>query len=319
MDYWGPWLKPDHPRPAKPGELRWYTTIEGQDIECQGSEAIKVGNDYVKPKSRTFIPARVQDNPYLMATGYLATLQALPEPYRSRLLHGDFSPLEDANIFQVIPDKWVRAAQDRWLYADKPATRMSSLGVDPSRGGQDETILSPRYGVWFDEQIVIEGKNVPDGPSAAAHIMRHRDQSPVHLDMLGPPASSIYDILVSNDIPVVPLNGSASAGGATDRSGRLKFKNKRAQWHWEMREALDPDSGYGLCLPPDKQLREDLCSPRWKPIVGGIQIEEKPDIKVRIGRSPDRGDAAIYALAESSVIQLGPEMFIKHTCLTLSN
>ena len=30
------------------------------------------------------------DNPYYMASGYIATLQSLPEPLRSQMLFGDF-------------------------------------------------------------------------------------------------------------------------------------------------------------------------------------------------------------------------------------
>jgi hypothetical protein len=33
--------------------------------------------------SRTFIPSRVTDNPFLANTGYIAMLQGLPEPLRS--------------------------------------------------------------------------------------------------------------------------------------------------------------------------------------------------------------------------------------------
>ena len=38
VQYWGAWLDPNHPRPAKPGELRWY--IRGptdEDIEVDGA------------------------------------------------------------------------------------------------------------------------------------------------------------------------------------------------------------------------------------------------------------------------------------------
>ena len=88
--FWGPWLDPDHPNPAKPGELRWYTTIKGKDVECDGSDPVEINGKMVQPLSRTFIPAKVQDNPYLMATGYESILQALPEPLRSQMLEGDF-------------------------------------------------------------------------------------------------------------------------------------------------------------------------------------------------------------------------------------
>src|ERR1700721_2828782 len=31
--FWAPWLDKTHPRPALPGELRWFTTIAGKDLE----------------------------------------------------------------------------------------------------------------------------------------------------------------------------------------------------------------------------------------------------------------------------------------------
>ena len=40
----------------------------------------------ITPKSRTFIPARVTDNSYYMASGYMSQLQSLPEPLRSQML-----------------------------------------------------------------------------------------------------------------------------------------------------------------------------------------------------------------------------------------
>jgi hypothetical protein len=45
----------------------------------------------------------VTDNPYLLTTGYVATLQALPEPRRSQLLYGDFAVGTTADPWQVIP------------------------------------------------------------------------------------------------------------------------------------------------------------------------------------------------------------------------
>jgi hypothetical protein len=67
---------------------------------------------------------------------------------------------------------------------------------------------------------------------------------------------------------------------------------------WRMREALDPVNGYDLALPPDRELFADLCAPRYKRTPRGIQVETKDEIKKRIGRSPDKGDSAVYALAE---------------------
>jgi hypothetical protein len=51
-----------------------------------------------------------------------------------------------------------------------------------------------------------------------------------------------------------------------------------------------------MSLPPDTDLKTDLCCARYKVTPGGrIAVESKPDIIKRIGRSPDKGDAVVYA------------------------
>jgi hypothetical protein len=91
VQFWAPWLDKTHPNPAAPGELRWYATIDGKEQEVASGEPIRRGRETIRPISRSFIPARIEDNPYLMASGYKARLQAMPEPWRSQLLYGDFT------------------------------------------------------------------------------------------------------------------------------------------------------------------------------------------------------------------------------------
>jgi hypothetical protein len=62
-------------------------------------------------------------------------------------------------------------------------------------------------------------------------------------------------------------------------------------------------------IPPDRQLRADLTTPRYMIRSNGIQIEGKQDITKRIGRSPDRGDALVYAFAESGMEGVTSESF----------
>jgi hypothetical protein len=65
-----------------------------------------------------------------------------------------------------------------------------------------------------------------------------------------------------------------------------------------VREALDPNSGNEIALPPDPQLKSDLTAPRWSPTPRGVQVEPKDQVVARIGRSPDCGEAVIYALVD---------------------
>lgn len=293
IQFFGPWLMDGHPNPAAPGELRWFATVDGKDVEVSGPEQFEHKGEMIRPQSRTFIPSRIGDNPYLLETGYMATLQSLPEPLRSQMLKGDFRAGMEDDPWQVIPSAWVKAAQDRWKPRDAKGP-MDSMGVDVARGGRDETIISPRHGTWFDQLTAFPGTETPDGPTVAGQvIMTRRDRAPVHIDIVGW-GSSPYDFLASNNVQVIGING-ASSGVGQSKEGGLPFFNKRAEVWWRMREALDPLNPEPIALPPDPRLAADLCAPKWKLVKGGIQVEAKEDIAKRIGRSPDRGDAVCMA------------------------
>lgn len=333
IKFFRPWLDKQHPNPAKDGELRWFATVgDEQDYELAGPQPfiIKYANgqpkpwysfnpadhrpeDIIRPKSRTFIHALVTDNPYYMATDYISQLQSLPEPLRSQMLKGDFAAgVTDAER-QVIPTKWIDAAMARWeeraaLYRSGAAKKgpLDSLGVDVARGGNmgstqgatghDEMVISPRYGTFFDELIAHKGIAIDDGSKAAALVIGElKDSAPVHVDVIGV-GTSVVDFLTVNNVHTIPVNGAAGPLGVASGHVPLRFANRRAELHWRMREALDPSNPEPIALPPDPMLATDLAAPSYFLGRSGIQIEAKDDIKKKIGRSPDRGDAVINAL-----------------------
>lgn len=299
---WAAWLDPEHPNPAQPGELRWYAMIGDKDMEVEGPTPFDFKGVTIHPKSRTFIPARLSDNPFLRDTDYASTLAALPEPMRSMLLFGDHGLAIDDDPYQVIPTQWVIDAQERWKASpDRPDMNMTALGVDIARGGKDQTVLAKRYGTWYAPLEKHPGRSTPDGQYVAALVIQALEGLPVipAVDIIGVGAS-VWDILQMQGIGAAAVNFGAGSD-ATDRSGRLHFVNLRAEMWWKMREALDPVHGDNLALPPDPELRADLCAPRWKPTTRGIQIEAKEDIKERIGRSPDCGDAVVLANADAAL------------------
>lgn len=291
LKFFGPWIDKKHPKPARPGEIRWYVTDkEGQEQEVPSADPV----DGMTPLSRTFFPARVQDNPVYMKTGYLAQLQALPEPLRSQLLRGDMEAGTEDDPWQVIPTAWVRAAMDRWSDLGPSAGALDALGVDVARGGKDKTTIAKRRGRWFAKLLKYPGSSTPDGGAVATLIIpEHEGDAAVNIDVIGV-GSSVYDhvkVAISNTFGI---NVSVKTD-ATDKSGRLRFTNKRAELWWKMREALDPTSGEDLMLPDDSELLADLTAPTWKLQANGIRIEEKAEVKKRIGRSPDCADAVILA------------------------
>jgi hypothetical protein len=292
--YWGPWLDPQHPGPAEPGELRWFASVGGEDVEVESGKPFQAGGETVTPKSRTFVPAKVQDNPFLMETDYLTVLQGLPEPLRSQLLDGDFHAAREADPWQVIPTEWVEAAQARWLARDGPEVELSCVGVDPARGGKDEMAVAKRYGNWFSVET-RPGVRVPDGPTGAAFVISELgdEEAPVNVDVIGI-GSSVYDSLAANEVDAKSVNFS-SRTAKRDKTRKFKMRNVRAAAYWGLREDLDPKSGMDVALPPDRQVLADLCAARYKVTVAGIQVEDKDAIKARLGRSPDVGDAIVLA------------------------
>lgn len=319
IDFFAPWLDKKFPKPAMPGELRYAASLPADAVNPNGRDlwvedgqpfVLKDGQpcydfnpkehsrvDIITPLTRTFIPSRITDNPYLMGTGYMSQLQSLPEPLRSQMLKGDFTAGIEDDAMQVIPTAWVEAAQARWKRPDK-LEPMDSLGVDVARGGRDQTILARRHGMWFDVPLVHPGAQTPDGPKVAGlSIAARRDDAVIHIDVIGV-GSSPYDFLNGADQQVVGVNVSEAAT-ATDRSGRLKFKNLRSQLWWQFREALDPDNNTGICLPPDPRLLADLCAPTWTLKGSTIYVASRDEIIAKIGRSPDYGSAYVLALIDT--------------------
>lgn len=297
-----PWLDPQHPNPAKPGELRWYVTDEeGNDREVDGRGPHMVGGKPVEAMSRTFIPARLSDNPYLAKTDYGAKLDALPEPLRSAVRDGNFMAVRSDDAWQVIPSEWIRLAQARWTPHPPQGQPMTCVSLDPAGGGRDAATIAHRYGLWFGPVTSEKGPQTGDGRYIGARVlMERRNNCQVVVDVGGGYGSEAVSTLKDNEAPVIGFRGSDGSSAKSVGSG-LEFKNLRAEVWWRFREALDPSSPDPIALPPDAELAADLSTPRLDPRAmqtrGIIQIESKEEIRARLGRSPDKGDAVVTCRA----------------------
>ena len=316
--FFGPWLDKKHPLyPQPPGKLLYAAMLPGdngtsRDVWVDGPEPFVLADgepcydfdaadykpeDIITPRSRTFIPARVTDNPHLYGTGYMAQLQALPEPLRSQMLNGDFHAGMEDDPWQVIPTAWIEAAMARWREPNiKPV--MDSMGVDVARGGKDQTTIARRHDNWFDRTLVYPGSATPDGPTVSGLVIASlRDAAPIHIDVIGVGASP-YDFLRNARQQVIGVN-VAEKSLATDRSGKLKFANMRSELWWKFREWLDPSNNTGAMLPDESELLVELAAPKWKLRGPIIEVESREQIVERIGRSPDRASAYILGLIET--------------------
>jgi hypothetical protein len=329
IQFFAPWIDKNFANPALPGELRYAAMIPddrggSKDLWVDdGRQFVIVDGapcydfdpaDYkpteiVTPKSRTFIPSRITDNPHLFGTGYMSVLQSLPEPLRSQMLNGDFAAGMEDDPWQVIPTAWVEMAQKRWRDLD-PKPEMSTLGVDVARGGKDNTTIARRHGNWFDRTLLYPGTATPDGPSVAGLVVSaKRDQAPINIDVIGVGASP-YDFLRTARQQVIGINvGEKSTG--SDQSGRLRFSNLRSELWWKFREWLDPTNNTGAALPPEPDLVVELTAPKWELRGPIIYVEGREEIIARIGRSPDKASAYIMALLDVPKLH-GEGPFTRH-------
>ncbi|MDR7492171.1 MAG: phage terminase large subunit [Armatimonadota bacterium] len=97
-----------------------------------------VKSRFIDPRSRppgvVYLPARMEDNPYLDRQAYLAALANLPPAERERLIRGDWDVVEEGALFRY---EWLRVV-DQWRpltravrYWDLAATEVSATNPDP--------------------------------------------------------------------------------------------------------------------------------------------------------------------------------------------
>lgn len=142
-----------YPILKRSGVIRWFVR-DGDDIvwDMTRKKLVQRFPDS-QPKSLTFIPSKLSDNPALVKAdpGYLANLQALPLVERERLLYGNWDVLETAgNVFNRAWFEIVDAAPveaERLRYWDKAGTEGGgafSAGVKIARSG----------GIYFVEHVI---------------------------------------------------------------------------------------------------------------------------------------------------------------------
>jgi len=309
-----PWLDTNWPenKRAKHGELRWVVTmiddseksfdywVDGPDVKIPSGRTNPDGSPkFLIPESRTFIPAHLEDNPFLAADGkYAAKLDAMQEPLRSAIRDGNFMAARVDADDQLIPSKWVWRSHNRWTVNPPPGVPMCAIGVDAARK-KDETVLAPRYDGYYPKLITMSGAKTPTGKDVAGLIIKHRrDGATPSIDCGERNGAEAYGHLESNGIECHRHVGIDPSSARSEKE-HLKFFNKRAEVYWKFMEALDPnqDGGSPIALPDDAMLRSDLTAVRWKLTPNGIKLTPKDELVKILGRSPDRGDAVVQAWA----------------------
>lgn len=214
--------------------------------------------------------------------------------YRNRVL-GEFATADSDG---VVPLEWIEAANERWRTLDEAGSwgSLDALGVDVGGSGEDASVIAERIGFAIRNLRMRKGVEPMALVGEVVAILKaHGANAHAVVDEIGV-GWGISGRLDELGVDVVPFIASGSASEIRDESGEFGFANVRAAAWWAMREMLNPKSEIPVALPPDDMLTGDLTAPKYRILSGGrILIESKDEIRKRIGRSTDHGDAVVMA------------------------
>ena len=310
VDYFAPWLDERLPpeERAEPGEIRYFVKDEhGKQIQVPNGDPylLKLGDDemWVKPESRTFIPARLSDNLYLdRDENYRSRLAAMDEPYRTMMLKGEFrSGIVDAD-YQVLLTAWIDEAMERWekLYGAGGEGRdfgiMHAMGIDVARGGRHQTVYARRHDFHWRRLKRLPGHVTQNGAQVGGPALSYvRNNAGICIDKNGV-GSSPFDWLEERWPNVWGILDQAGARDLQRYERGRKLANMRAALWWVARKVFDPENECKPALPPDDKLRSELISMRYKFAGGRLAMMDKDDVAEDLGFHPDDADAVVYSL-----------------------
>lgn len=216
-----------------------------------------------------------------------------------RIEYGEDSPIYKSRVRGLCPTEastalikraWCRAAVDK--YGDDDLRKgVAAMGVDVANSPKgDLGAIARGIGAVCLE---VNAFPCPDanklGFRVALEMGAHGvDERNVGVDGVGVGAGTVNELLRLR-YNVAVLLGSASPLVHPEQSEQ--FGNLRAQMHWKARQDLQHGR---IGIPDDEELILDLTTPLWFIRNGKIWVEAKEDIKKRLGRSPNKGDAFIY-------------------------
>jgi len=207
--------------------------------------------------------------------------------YRVRVL-GEF-PLADDDT--LIPAELVDAAVVRDVAVDPNAPLI--YGVDPARFGDDASVLVKRRG-----DVVLEIKrwyalDLMSLVGQIAYLANMEKPDEINVDSIGLGAG-VADRLRELQFPVRDVN-VAEAAGLNPQCDRLRDDLWVQMKQWSSTKHCK--------IPNDELLRTDLITPKYGFRSNGkLYLESKQDMKKRLRRSPDSGDALAATFAGDAAL-----------------
>jgi hypothetical protein len=205
------------------------------------------------------------------------------DPWVMSYILGKFPP---SSINSLLSIEDVEKSMKRHIREDQFCFAQKRLGIDVSRFGDDSTVIFPRQGLFAGRPVELRQQRSDD---VAARVMtaKQRWGSEIEfVDGTGGYGSGVIDAMLKGGGNPVEIN---FAGRATDP----RYFNKRSEIYFLMADWVKK----GGRLPDIPQLRKELPSMTYTYQNGKFRMEEKEQIKKRLGFSPDFADALALTFA----------------------
>lgn len=218
-------------------------------------------------------------------------------PWVMAYVLGKFPP---SSINTLLGVEDVAAALGRHIRPDRYSFAPKVVGCDVARFGDDRTTVWRRQGLAaFDPDIMrnartedIAGRIAMRANMPATGEMGAWAADGIMVDGTGGYGAGVVDALRLAKWEPIEVQ---FAGQASDP----RFGNKRAEIWWNMAQWVRD----GGCLPNLPELVRELTAPTYCMKNGRLYLEDKDQIKKRLGFSPDLGDG----LAITFAVEIAPK------------
>jgi phage terminase large subunit len=205
----------------------------------------------------------------------------------------------------VIPLGLLEAAYDR-IDITEPS-RDLTIGVDVARFGDDQSVVRPVLGLVACPAKAVNGfDSIQVAGLVKLAILEHRrpgGRVSVRIDAGGGYGGGVADqlhawnleMLLGAFVEIIEVSPAERSSDST------RYERRRDELWFSIKEWLEQGGAIDREAEPP-EFEEDILTPKYAfaRASGAIKVESKDEIKKRIGRSPDHGDA--FALA---VLDLG--------------
>lgn len=207
----------------------------------------------------------------------------------------------------LIPLDWIEmAVVQKGISGEK-----RQAGLDVARFGRDKSVFICREGRKVIAMEEVQEMDTMSVSGWAAGLIEKYKPEITAVDVIGI-GSGVYDRLSELGHNVAPVNVGESP---SSEENKRKFHNLRAEIFWHLREMFRPEEKDGkrisfIQIPDDPDLKRQLPEIRYKySSERKIRLEDKDDMKSRLGASPDKADALALAFMDNLTVA-EPELMI---------